>query len=519
MIPNEDGTDDRYRRKIVSCDELKVIIGDRPRAKSVVLCHGTFDLVHPGHLRHLMYARSQADILVVTLTSDAHISKANYRPYVPQDLRAFNLAALEVVDFVLIDDEAEPLNNLRFLQPDYYAKGYEYSAGGIHPRTQQEIDVLEEYGGEIILTPGDVVYSSSRFLEAAPPNLAHEKLLALMSSEDISFEDLDNALHRCADTSIHVVGDLIVDSYVFCSPLGSSTSKTPTISVKYEERVDYVGGAGVVARHLRATGADVRLTTLVGNDELGTFAREELDASEVRVTALRETKRPTTNKLVYVADGYRLLKVDVVDNRPIDAASIASIIAELSTSDAEVFVMSDFRHGIFTKEDIPAITAAIPSGRLRVADSQVASRWGNILEFKDFDLLTPNEKEARFATGDQDSVIRPLATELFRKSGCRLLVLKMGSRGVMVHRGSGDSVRDFFQIDSFAQDVVDPVGAGDALLAYTSVLLRTSDNPVIAAVLGTIAAGIACERDGNTPVTPGQMREKLASIERRLSFQ
>ena len=107
MIPNEDGTDDRYRRKIVSRDELKVIIGDRPRPKSVVLCHGTFDLVHPGHLRHLMYARSQADILVVTLTSDAHISKANYRPYVPQDLRAFNLAALEVVDFVLIDDEAE----------------------------------------------------------------------------------------------------------------------------------------------------------------------------------------------------------------------------------------------------------------------------------------------------------------------------------------------------------------------------------------------------------------------------
>ena len=89
----------------------------------------------------------------------------------------------------------------------------------------------------------------------------------------------------------------------------------------------------------------------------------------------------------------------------------------------------------------------------------------------------------------------------------------------MVHRGSGDSVRDFFQIDSFAQDVVDPVGAGDALLAYTSVLLRTSDNPVIAAVLGTIAAGIACERDGNTPVTPSQMREKLASIERRLSYQ
>ena len=466
-----------------------------------------------------MYARSQADILVVTLTSDAHVAKANYRPYVPQDLRALNLAALEVVDYVLIDDEPEPLENLRYLQPDYYAKGYEYSAGGIHPRTQQEIDVLDEYGGEIVLTPGDVVYSSSKFIDIAPPKLAPEKLVALMSSEGISFEDLNNALNACGKVSVHVVGDLIVDSYVFCSLLGSSTSKTPTISVKHEERVDFVGGAGVVARHLRATGATVSLTTLLGDDKYGDFALNELTSSDVDVNVLREGKRPTTNKLVYVVDGYRLLKVDVVDNRPIDSASVREIAEGLASSAADVFVMSDFRHGLFTKEDIPAITDSIPEGRLRVADSQVASRWGNILDFANFDLITPNEKEARFAIGDQDSVIRPLASELYRRSGCRLLVLKMGDRGVMVHRGATDSVRDFFQIDSFVDELVDPVGAGDALLAYTSVIFRSSEHPVVAAILGTMAAGVACENDGNSPVTPDQVREKLASIERHLAYR
>jgi sugar/nucleoside kinase (ribokinase family) len=181
--------------------------------------------------------------------------------------------------------------------------------------------------------------------------------------------------------------------------------------------------------------------------------------------------------------------------------------------------MSDFRHGLFTKEDIPAITDSIPEGRLRVADSQVASRWGNILDFANFDLITPNEKEARFAIGDQDSVIRPLASELYRRSGCRLLVLKMGDRGVMVHRGATDSVRDFFQIDSFVDELVDPVGAGDALLAYTSVIFRSSEHPVVAAILGTMAAGVACENDGNSPVTPDQVREKLASIERHLAYR
>ena len=98
MTEHTDGTDERYRRKIKSRDELKAILGQRPRLKKAIMCHGAFDLVHPGHLRHLMYARSKADLLIASLTSDAHISKASYRPFVPQQLRAMNLAALEVVD-------------------------------------------------------------------------------------------------------------------------------------------------------------------------------------------------------------------------------------------------------------------------------------------------------------------------------------------------------------------------------------------------------------------------------------
>ena len=101
-----------FRHKIKNVEELCRAIGPRPRQRTVVMCHGVFDLVHPGHIRHLLYAKSKADILVASLTADAHITKANYRPFVPQDLRALNLAALEMVDYVLIDEEATPLANL-----------------------------------------------------------------------------------------------------------------------------------------------------------------------------------------------------------------------------------------------------------------------------------------------------------------------------------------------------------------------------------------------------------------------
>src|SRR3954451_21152118 len=97
-----------FQRKIKTARQLHDLLGPAPRKKRVIMCHGTFDLVHPGHIRHLIYAKSKADILIASLTSDVHIQKANFRQFVPQDLRAMNLAVLEVVDYVVIDENATP---------------------------------------------------------------------------------------------------------------------------------------------------------------------------------------------------------------------------------------------------------------------------------------------------------------------------------------------------------------------------------------------------------------------------
>lgn len=510
--------DERYRRKIKTRAELSEIIGPRPRVRKVIMCHGAFDLVHPGHLRHLMFARSKADVLVASLTSDNHISKTDYRPFVPQQLRAMNLAALEVVDYVIIDEQPTPLDNLKYLQPDFFAKGYEYVSGGIHPKTQEEIDVLSSYGGAIILTPGDVVFSSSRFIESTPPSLAAEKLQALMDSEGLTFDDLRRTLDRCRGLRVHVLGDTIVDSYIYCTPIGSSTSKTPTLSVRFDEQVNFAGGAAVVSRHLRAAGAGVVFSTVLGNDADKDFVLGEMERHGVRCQPVIDPTRPTTRKAAYIANSYRLLKVDNVDNRPMSEAIIGQFVATLSSTEVDAYVFSDFRHGIFSRATIPQLAGALKAGPLRVADSQVASRWGNILDFHGFDLITPNEKEARFALGDQDSVVRPLALELYKRSGCKTLILKMGERGMMTYRAASPDVRSFFQIDAFAGRVVDPIGAGDALLAYATVALAATGKNVIASILAAMAAAVACEHEGNTPVTTDDVLEKIAAVEKRLQY-
>jgi rfaE bifunctional protein kinase chain/domain len=513
-----DGSDARFRRKIKTREELREAIGPRPRERKVIMCHGAFDLVHPGHVRHLMYARSKGDVLVASLTSDAHIGKAHYRPFVPQALRAMNLAALEVVDYVIIDENPTPLENIAYLQPDYFAKGYEYTDGGVHPRTQQEIDVLSTYGGEMLFTPGDIVFSSSRFIEEMPPAIATEKLMALMESEGVTFDALRAALVRGRGLRVHVLGDTIVDSYVYCNPIGASTSKSPTLSVKFEQQTDFAGGAAVVSRHLRSAGADVTFSTVLGDDALKDFVLEEMKREGVRVLPIIDPTRPTTQKAAYIANRYRLLKVDKVDNRPISEKIVERFRSTLEAAEVDAYVFSDFRHGIFGRQTIPALTGALREGPLRVADSQVASRWGNILDFHGFDLITPNEKEARFSLADQDSVVRPLALELYKRAGCKTLILKMGERGIITYRAPSHDVRSFFTIDSFADDVVDSVGAGDALLAYATLMLTATGSNVIASIVASMAAGVACEHDGNTPVTPEQVLGKVNAVEKRVQY-
>ena len=508
----------RYRRKVKTVDELCELIGPRPRDKTVIMCHGVFDIVHPGHVRHLSYAKSMGDVLVVSVTGDEHVNKGHIRPYVPEDLRAINLAAFEMVDYVIIDRDPTPLRNLQRIRPDYYAKGYEYVDGGLHPKTREELEVLESYGGELIFTPGDVVYSSSHLIETAPPNIASDKLLVLMAAEGLGFSDLRQALPKLSGIRVHVLGDTIVDNHTQCSMIGGM-SKTPTMSVRLETKRDFTGGAAVVAKHLRAAGGDVTFSTVLGDDALKDQVLGDLDRHGIRCHAVVDPTRPTTNKNAIVVGAYRLLKIDTVDNRSISDKILRRLAAQVATTSTDAVVYSDFRHGIFNRQSIPPLVAAIPANAYRVADSQVASRWGNILDFKGFDLITPNEREARFALGDQDSVIRPLGVELFRWAECRTLMLKLGDRGLVTFRDRpATDARSFFTVDSFAERAVDPVGAGDALLAYATLAMMATGNDVIAAILGSFAAAAKCERDGNVPVTPDEVLAKIDRVDRLVRY-
>ena len=115
--------------KIKSLGELAEITARlRAEGKTVAQCHGCFDLMHPGHIKHFEAASKVADVLIVTLTPDRFVNKGPSRPVFSERLRAEAIAALGSADYVIINDSPTAVEAIEKIKPSFYVKGSEYKS-------------------------------------------------------------------------------------------------------------------------------------------------------------------------------------------------------------------------------------------------------------------------------------------------------------------------------------------------------------------------------------------------------
>src|SRR5277367_4068047 len=151
-------------KKLCAIDRLLCLRAQaRLNGKNFVHCLGCFDIVHPGHIMHLQYARSLGDELLVTVSADSQVNKGVDRPLIPDDLRALSLAALECVDWVYVSPHPTAVELLEEIQPDIFIKGKEYELNQ-DPRFLAERDAVTRHGGRVGFSSGDVVYSSTALM-------------------------------------------------------------------------------------------------------------------------------------------------------------------------------------------------------------------------------------------------------------------------------------------------------------------------------------------------------------------
>lgn len=502
----------KIKSKIKTPLEISRIL--KSHKKTSIMCHGNFDLVHPGHIRHLLYAKSKADLLIVSITGDNFVNKIKKSQIIPENLRAHNLASLEMVDFVFIDFNETPLNNLKIIKPNFFIKGYEYQ-NEKNPNTIQEINVVKKYGGNTIFSPGDIVFSSSVLKTRNESRLSLDKIKNILLSHKTDLFKISNVLKKIPEIKVHIIGDTIVDVYHDCTLLGQ-TNKTPTFSIKRNTSQEYIGGAAIVAKHFKKLGALVTFTTVVGDDKYKKKILADLKSNNIKTNIIVDKMRPTTVKERFWVENNKLLQVDTVDNVIISEDKV-NLISNYLKQKCDLLVFSDFRHGIFNSSTIKKYLEVVKKIKtIKIADSQVSNRWGNITDFKLFDIIFPNEKEARFSLGDQDSPIRPLGEKLLKYSQSKNVVLKLGEKGLMTFKKSGLKPRDFYSIDSFAENIVDTVGSGDALLATTSLFYYITKNIVVSSLIGSMSAAIECTKKGNIPTTKLELLNFIEKINKEL---
>src|SRR5882762_665265 len=238
--------------KIKRIDDLaRALSALQADGRKVVHCHGVFDLLHIGHIKHLEAARQLGDALVVTLTPDRFVNKGPHRPAFPERLRAEALASLACVDFVGINEWPTAVETIQLLRPDLYVKGVVREAGKRDhtDAIQKEENAIRSVGGELVLTDEET-YSASALINRFMDVFTPETRTFLEQFRDRhSPEEIVGYLQAIRKLRVLIIGETIIDEYQFCSVMGKS-GKEPVLAALHQRTEQYAGGVLAVANHV-----------------------------------------------------------------------------------------------------------------------------------------------------------------------------------------------------------------------------------------------------------------------------
>ncbi|MGH8643013.1 MAG: PfkB family carbohydrate kinase [Gammaproteobacteria bacterium] len=485
-------------------DELAAILRFARGSKRIVFVSGNFNVVHPGHLRLLQFAKDCGDFLVVGVNDDSYPGAK-----LAGAMRLEGMRAISLVGYAFILREP-PEAFIAKLKPSVVVKGKEFET-----QDNPEQSVLDLYGGKLLFGSGEVRFSSldllrREYFEADFSSIRKPTGFAERHGFDV--HDLKNHLERFKSMRVMVIGDLIVDEYVNCDPLGMS-QEDPTIVVTPIERHRFIGGAGIVAAHAKGLGAEVNYFTVAGKDEVGWFAKNTLKKYGVTHTIFPDDSRPTTLKQRFRADGKTLLRVSHLRQHDVSAELAAKMFDALEEvmRDTDLIIFSDFNYGCLPQTLVERIIAvASKRGITMVADSQASSQISDISRFKGMKLITPTEREGRLALHDQSSGIAVVAEALRKKAQASNVVITLGSEGVLVHAwNSVDWATD--QLPSFNTAPKDTAGAGDSFVTCAAMGLCSGLDIWRSVYLGSIAAACQVSRVGNTPLTKEDLITEIST--------
>ena len=494
-----------YLKKIIDIDKMTEM---RQRVevsgRRCVLAHGIFDIIHPGHTRHLEWARRQGDILLVTVADD----DLGIRTRTPIDIRMENISALAMVDYVAKVPSLDATHSIEKLKPAVLVRGMEFH--GLHADiAAKEQKALESYGGEILFSSGDPAYTNIRTAELEGNYLKGRwtVLYEVLERQGIVPGRFEALLEGFQDLRVMVFGDSIVEEYIHSEALGLA-AEDPVIVVKPKRSERYLGGAAGVAEHAAGLGARVELFSVVGDDQSANFMRQRAESSSVHYQLFTDESRPTTLKQRFLAGRKKLMRANYFEEHPIRDRLVKEIIDKISPrlEDMDLLLFWDGGYGV-VEETLHnqlvsrAQEVGVKIGAMAPCSTQIA----NVDRYQDLDFVVSTEREVRMSCWDTQNSLVQLGLSLLERTRNQSLIISLGEDGTLVLDREGKKE----YLPTFSKEILDPLGAMDAMMVATALGRGAGGTIFEAAILGCSAYALEVTLGGNSPVEREKIQAQL----------
>jgi len=456
--------------KVMTLDDLEDLLARVRPNKKVVLCHGVFDLLHIGHIRHFEQAREFGDLLVVTVTPDRFVNKGTNRPAFTENLRAEAIAALHHVDYVVVNQWPTAIKTIELLKPDFYVKGKEYSEpdNDLTGKIVDERRAVEQSGGKLVFTD-DITYSSSALINRYLPIFSDEVNEYLtVFKERHSFDEIAFYLKSAQKLKVLVVGETIIDEYCYCEVIGKS-AKEPILAAKSISSEKFLGGILAVANHVANFCEEVSLLSLLGTEaSQEQFIREHI-RDNIDLAFVYKSNAPTIVKRRFVEQysSQKLFAVYEMNDEVLSEEEDRTFCVKLEEvlPKYDVVIVVDYGHSLLTQTAIDILNK-LASYLVVNTQSNAGNRGFNtISKYSRADYICLAQHELMLDTRNRWGTPREMMKDLLARIECPKMTLTRGKLGSLTYSAE----EGFCEVPAFDQQVVDRMGAGDAVISIASL--------------------------------------------------
>jgi rfaE bifunctional protein nucleotidyltransferase chain/domain len=485
-------------KKVYSIEELQPVI-ERLHSENrrIVHCHGVFDLLHVGHVRHIEQAKGLGDILVVTLTPDRFVNKGANRPAFSEALRAEVVASLDAVDFVAINRWPTAVDTIKLLKPHVFAKGSEFrNLDDTIGHVAKERDAVHSVGGEIAFTE-DITFSSSalinQYMSQFPPHV--QNFLSDFSGR-YTAEEVLSYVRSAFAKKVLVIGEAIIDEYAYCEAIGKS-GKEPVLATKYLSTDRFGGGILACANHAASFCDNVDVLTFLGDGgDQEDFVRRILKPN-VNPILLYKKGSPTIVKKRFVERylSQKLFEVYTINEEPLaekDDLEFCDLLRSVLPR-YDIVIVADYGHGMLSPRAIDVLCTHAPFLAVNTQSNAGNHGFNMISKYPRADYVCLAQREFALDTRNQRLSPAQMILHVAHKLSCGKIMMTQGKYGSLFF----SAPEDFKQVPAFATQIVDRVGAGDAVLCVTSLAVAMKAPGEVVNFLGNVVGAEAVTILGN----------------------